>query len=630
MLFPLIASPLVLLLTPAAADVPVTSWAAALDRAKAEPAMAEAVAEIVAEAEKALEKPVIRRVYTLEDVGKHRTWLDGRSNALEDEIRQTFALAMSDFGACNALAGELPVLAAAYRLTGKEAFGERVVAQLEEMTSWSPLQRPGWTCYHPGARLPEDGKDGNWLATGCGVRAIGDALDIMPEGAIDPALRKRLDALLEKEVASIVDDWRTKRSWFISSDNPITNQWVLPTEGLVRACILLGREEHPEAYELGVGNLLKALNVHGPNGEFEEGVGYASFTVTSLAHAAHAMSLAGDHRALEHPFLTRFPLWLVHHVLPGDMLINCFDAGSCLGAGARLRPLLSLLAACTGSPEARWGLAELCGGPSNDLPGLVARSLPETPLEAPPLFAVYEHAARVNWRDSWRPDGCGVWVRGGHRLDQHDHQDRGHVNFIAGGKPILIEAGTPSYDNRLMMTHYSTGVGHNVLQLGTEFPVALADAGEHVHLPGWQDRGTLAPIRVERLDEKGGDVVVEVTNGYDDLVKWERRVTWTADNVKVLDAVRLAEGTQNTVLFRWHLGTRADAALSENQGAHTVSWDNVTMTLTAPEPITLTQEKLPDNTLDHADDEEPLHTCIVVRSAEATGVFQMTTEVAVE
>ena len=72
-------------------------------------------------------------------------------------------------GTASTAAVELPLVAAAYRVTGEAEFRDRALAQLQEMTRWSPLQRPGWTCYQRGNRLPPDGKDGAWLATGSGV-----------------------------------------------------------------------------------------------------------------------------------------------------------------------------------------------------------------------------------------------------------------------------------------------------------------------------------------------------------------------------------------------------------------------------------------------------------------------------
>lgn len=607
------------------------SWAELLDGAKADPQAASRCDALVAKAREAAALPIVRRARSLQEVGQNRSWLDGRSHALEPEIKETFALAMSDFAACRLLADELPLLAAGYRLTHDAALRERILAQLEETAGWSPLQRPGWTLYTPGSRLPEGGKDGNWLATGCGVRAIGDTLDLLPPGTVPEPLLQRLRALLEGEVAGVVDDWKTQRSWFIRGHNPITNQWVLPTEGLVRACLILGVDERRESYELGVANLLEALNAHGERGEFEEGFGYAGFTVTSMLHAAHAMAVSGDRRAIDAPFLRHFPTWLAHHFQPGNMVINCFDAGGAHDAAKGTAPLFSLLAVCTGSPVARWALAEHTGGPSDDVAGLAAGALPPAgPEAAPPLYAAYERATRVNWRSGWNPDATGVWVRGGHPLDQHDHQDRGHVNFIRRGKPILIEAGTPSYHHPRMGTHYSSGVGHNVLQLGTVAPEESAPAGETVRHPGWQKPGGVAPIEVRRLDASGGEVGVDAAACYDNLKQWRRTASWDADTLMVVDDVALTEGT-DTVLFRWHLGTDQQPTVEGEGTRYTVSWADGKILFEATAPIRVTSVSLPDHTLpNHSGDDDPAnsHTCIVIQSAEPVSTFGLRTRVA--
>jgi len=620
----------VLLIPSVVSGIEIGSWGTMLDTVREDDAMAPHCAKIVELAREAAAKPIVKRAMTLAEVGQHRTSLDGRANALEDAIRETFALAMSDFSACNTLAGELPLLAAAFRITGEEIFRERVIAQLEEMSSWSPLQRPGWTLYHPGARLPADGRDGNWLATGCGVRAIGDALELLPDGAVGEALREKLGTLLETEIASIQDDWRTKRPWFVSSNNAITNQWVLPTEGLVRACLILGKEDHREAYELGVRNMMQALDAHGPKGEFEEGIGYASFTVSSMLHTERAMAANGDRRALDHPFLKNFPTWLVEHFQPGDMVVNCFDSGAARGGANRSRPLLSLLAVCTGDPVARWALTYQTQGPSDTLAGLAARSLPLVENDAtPPLFAHYERAARVNWRNNWQSDGDGVWVRGGHRLDQHDHCDRGHVNLIANGRCILIEAGTPYYSHPLMGSHFSSGVGHNVLQIGTLEPTPV-DSGTTQILRGWQQRGVVAPIKIKKLNARGGDVSVEVNSGYEGLKRWGRDVTWQSDTLVVCDTVELADGSPDTILFRWHLGTNDDVSITQAPRKWQVEYPDAKITIESLNPLTVTQLKMPDNTVNTVSDDDvpdPLHTCLIVRSVEAVQGIEIATEV---
>ncbi len=592
-------------------------WNAALDRVATDEAHEAGRSRLVAAARAVAAKPIIRRAHRLEDVGRNRTWMDGRAHALEDAIRERFALAMSDHGAAGMLAEELPLLAAACRLTGDEALKARLVAQLEETAGWSPLQRPGWTLYHPGATLP-DGGDGNWLATGSGVRAIADALELAPAGVIDEPLNGRLRALLENEVAGVVDDWRTARPWFVRDRNPVTNQWVLPTEGLIRGCLVLGVDDHRDAYELGVRNLLAALDSHGAAGEFEEGFGYASFTVTSMLHAARAMAAHGDRRGVDHPFLRNFPTWLTHHLQPGDMIVNCFDAGPARGAALAARPLFSLLVACTGSPVARWTLSRQLDGPSDDVAGLLARAAP--PVDdgaAPPPFAAYERAARVNWRSSWRPDATGVWVRGGHPLDQHDHHDRGHVNFILDGRPLLIEAGTPSYSHPLMGSHFASGYGHNVLQLGLEEPRPV-EAGTTFAPRGWQQLGVVAPLTVRRLNAAGGEVSLRVASGYDRLDEWRRDVTWDDREVCVRDEVRLAKGQADVILFRWHLGSNAAAEITPIAGGFRVGWDDAEMVIASPGRLVVTAIKAPDNTVNAATDDarpETFHTCVVIASA---------------
>ncbi|NQT94475.1 MAG: heparinase, partial [Lentisphaerae bacterium] len=399
-------------------EAAVQLWAQVLDRIAGDKKLTPAVDEVIQAAHDLCREPVVRRVYRYADVGRHRTELVDMAFGLGPETQETFALAMSDMGTSRLVADEIPLLAAAFRLSGDPVIEERLFEQLTEMAAWSPMQRPGWTLFNPDTRLPPDGKDGNWLATGPGVRAIADALDIVPAESMPDPLRKRLYLLLEKEVEDIAENWRVKRTWF-AKYRVLNNQWVVPTEGLVRACLVVGREKCADEYELGVSNLLASLDAHGADGEFEEGLTYAVVTVASLIHAARAMAVEGDMRALDHPYLQRFPTWAAHHFQPGEMMVNAFNSGWAVRGGAwRTRPLISALTACTGSRTGLWTLATLVGGPSSDPAGLATRALPPaTDADAPPLFAAYERATLVTWRNSWDSDADGVWVRGGHELD---------------------------------------------------------------------------------------------------------------------------------------------------------------------------------------------------------------------
>ena len=606
------------------------SWSHLLDAARATATPARDA--FLADAKKRLEKPLLRRVYRYEDLGQHRSWRDGRAIPLEPEIQKYFALSMSDHAACAALADELPVFAAAYRLTGDAQFKTRVIEQLEESVTWLPLQRSGWCCYQRGSRKPADGKTGSWLATGTGVRGIAATLDIMPASDISASLREKCSALFENEIAEVMDDWKVKRQWFVQSHNVLTNQWVLPTEGLVRACLAVGKDKHKDAYELGVANMLESIDAHGDSGEFEEGLHYASFTVLSMFHTAHAMAVAGDSRALDRPFLKKFSLWVVHHLMPARLGINAFDAFSPAAIPRDHQPtreILSAAATFLNDASARWALADQFDGPALDVAGLAAAPTLSHELPAPPTFAAYERATRVNWRSNWRDDATGLWFRGGHKTDQHDHQDRGHVSFIRHGVPILIETGTPSYHHPDLGTLFGTGAGHNVMQIGLEPPTPGESNLRSKPPRGWQKSGLVAPITVTRLDEKGGQVSIDIATGYDSLARWRRELTWNADTLTIRDEVRLVPDAKEVLLFRWHLAVANPATITGSDVEFKASISGATVNLRADSPLLVTQEPRENHSLALRtwDDPTPYpkHTCLLVRTAEPVNKLVLTT-----
>jgi hypothetical protein len=595
-----------------------TGWAAMADEVKQRPELATPLQAVLSWSRKVAATPLAKRVYHYADIGQDRTWLDGRAKFMEGQPRQElFALAMSDFGNSGTILSDLPLLAFAYRCTREEAIRARIVSQLEETSTWSPLQRPGWCLCEPAPDpVPADYWDGSWLATGQGVRAIADTLELMPAGSLPPELVEQLKALLRAEIKTISEDWQLKRGWFRSGKGYAnTNQWVLPTEGLIRACLVLGKDQFPAEYELGVTNLLRALDVQGKQGEFSEGVGYAMFTVGSMVAAAHAMAVQGDLRALNHPFLQGFPVWAVEHLQPGRFRVNCFDAGGAKSPrrDSGTRSLLSTLAVFGDSAAARWALATLYDGPSDDLIGLLARTL-TGPAQAPPPFMFYDGPARrVNWRSSWADDASGVWVRGGHKNDSHDHWDRGHVNYIFHGKPILIEAGTPGYDNPSLQTLYSSVVGHNVLEV-----------------QGLKPRKAEAPLTVTRLDASGGNVTVNGTAGYPGLERWQRQVIWDEASLQVMDRVQNPAPKPAIMTFRWHLGTAEAITITGEEGKWQVTWPDGTMLLESSVRAQVTQEKLPDATVCLGKKDNGwdfMHTCLVVRTAEPAVAWELQTTV---
>ena len=587
--------------------------------------LAEVRAKFIAEAKHDAKKPVLRRPCTLEELRKWRVTLKYKTrpphmSALPDKEWEIFCLSQGDNNAGGLLKVELPHLAAAATLTGDAMLFERVSAQLAELATWSPLERRGWSLNNSKPRFKGD--DGAWLGTGWLVRAIADTVDLLPPDKISPDLRVALESRMADELALMEKDWATKRPWYVRSEAAHSNQWILPNEALVRACLFLGVDRHRETCEAGVARLLRSMDVQGTDGEFVEGLRYSGLSLESLYSIARATARTDDSRLLAHPFLQKFPTWLVHHFQPGGFLINAFDSpGSSRGNLSRDQNLLATAAFVTGSPHALWGLRTRAGF-GETLDAVLAANIPASRASAPPLFASYAKATRLNWRSSWDDDtATGLWLRGGHATDFHDHMDRGHVNFIIGQRALLIEAGTLNYAVPNNATHLRSVAGHNVLQVGDAAPekltpAVLANAGQIL-----TTKRRAAPITVERMGDAGGAASVDASACYESVAKWKRRVEWNRTSVSIEDEVELKQ--PDIVQFRWHLGVPADAPSRTSTGRITAG--DISLAYTADQTVAGRIESMPNATL--APKEITQHACIVLRTDQPVQRLKLKTQV---
>lgn len=643
--------------------------------ARSDPWVSERLDFLLAEADRICEQRCNSRVFSLAEL---RQKTDGRSGAVESRVAavekvhpdkaELFALASADVDVATKLFRELPLLAAAYRLTGRKHYQQRIEAQLHETLNWKPLQRPGWTLFQPQNNLPPTGNDGVWLSTGLGLVALVQTLQIVKPGLLPADLEAAVREQIKYEVEKVRADWEKQVPWYVRARNVTTNQWVTPAGGLVVASAFLGRDTVPEAYELGVSSILATMDALGADGSTSEGGVYGiQRTLPFLYLAARAAKEAGDDRLISHPFLRNSPAWISSVFQPGDHVINCFDG---YDANRGSQPLqlsnFTLLATLSRSPSLLWILRHVFESDmlSLDLYGLLALEIPASQEKEPPLYGVYESSAWVSWRDSWKKNASGVWIRGGHRRDFHDHNDRGHVNFIADGKAVLIEAGTPGYSDPEKVAEFNSVKGHNVLQIDDEL------------LP----RKRPAVIKVHRLDATGGDVTIDAGAGYREgtehwedgagktsrdssgAVKWVRRVVWDARNMTVTDRVTLV--TPGIVLFRWHLGseqplqiepdspTSATVSLQagvakfpgwitrsnvpKNAALEGVFWKppledivetpSARINVTASQAVQIKQEKNLDHTFKYRIPRHA-HTTLVVKSLEKISTFEMTTKI---
>lgn len=621
------------------------------EQARRDPALRERIAPLLVEARRIRDLPVVTRAASLEalkdpapgircgDIDA-RTWVIQKDDPKKAAL---FGIAMSDLATANLVVRELPLLAAAYDLTGDRSYLDRIAAQLREMTAWAPLQRPGWSLITAAQSLPPDGDDGVWLATGIDLIAVCQTLEFLPDGALPPDVLQATRRQLADESRRVTGDWKARKGWFVKQHKPITNQWVVPCAGLAAATATLGRDAAPEAYDLAVASLLDTLSSLGSDGAVSEGAGYGGhFTAPYLYLADRFLRRAGDGRLAASPFLKNFPTWMCANFQPGLSMVNSFD---CWWIGRNAYPLeapdVAQLAVLSGSPLLSWLLQNVIRVEPLTAYGLLALAPPPAGVQEPPLWGAFDRACCVMWRDGWSDGASGVWVRGGHALDGHDHWDRGHVNFICRGRIVLMEAGTAGYDSPLKRDRYDSVMGHNVLQVGDDlFPKRSA-----------------APIAVATLDAKGGDVTVEAGTGYPQVTKWERRVVWTADQIEITDRVELK--APDTVLFRWHLASEQQLAISSDKPTAAfarlapgrisfVGWSGkppeglawtppatdvvetpgAAISVEADQPIACSQEKDYDHTLKFRLQKHE-HTALAVRSAGPVSAITIRTVITV-
>lgn len=541
---------------------PVVAFSSRIDylkqRATTDTAIGKELEPMLKQADLITQRAILRRVDTLEDFAKlddkwgRKMEPHKRTEMMKDKVNaRFFGLASADTSYARTLLVELPLLAAAYRLTGKPAYRDYLQRQLEEMSGWNPLQRPGWTLNVRSKRLRADG-DGVWLATGCNIQALVITLSLLPPDALTPELRQKLDVLLERELKLILKDWHDQRPWYVKQQKIQSNQWIVPASGLALAAIRLGRDRYPEAYKLAKDSLRRSLDCLGDEGAVSEGIGYAlDWTIPALALTAHYMAVAGDPDFINHPFMKKFPFWLTQSYQPGQNVINAFDWwGGCRNMYLGFRPKITMLTALTADPGLQWILFHQHRSPSDDVFGMITLGLPPDNMKEPALFAFFKRAARVNWRSGWDDQADGIWIRGWHREDFHAHDDAGHISYIKNGKIVLLEAGTGGYSDPLKSKEYDSVRGHNVLQVGeTQRTKKEIDA----------------PFTIKRLDAAGGEIEVEAAAAYPGVASWLRQVAWDTRQVKVVDQVKMQDGKADKLLFRWHLGSEKPAVI-KNEG----------------------------------------------------------------
>jgi hypothetical protein len=509
--------------------------------------------------------------------------------------KEVFALAMADIGQAHFVRTSGVPLALLAVCTNKPEYLARAIDILSTMRDHQPLQRSGWTAYLPDRQLPPGG-DGVFLATSWGLNGIIDMLTILGD-RVPVEIRSDLEQLIRNEILRIAADWSVQRPWYVKSHAVQSNQWIEPSIALVRACLFLKDPSLNAAYDLGAENLAASLSAFGEDGAFSEGISYASMTVGSLFDALADMEGNSDFRCHEFPYVKNAWKWFLHMQMPGGRYVNCFDSVMGTVPSWALRtPLPSLISAALGSrdPDALSQVSRFFPVGDASLTAvryqLALSSRPSVTLNAALDFPTYAHfptQALAVWRSVWEAPAdpqtaMGVWVRGGSLTDSHSHRDQGQVSVYSGIRPILIEAGTPSYADPQMETKYAAAAGHSIMQVAELCP---------------RGQAAVSPLAISRLNADGGRITVDTSAAYLSPVRnCTRTVEWSRSGlVEIFDTVNFdSQIQQGTEIYRFHTGARTAVTLIRNAGGWLIDWNDASMEISSDASFEVVQSFWPD------------------------------------
>lgn len=549
-------------------------------------------------------------------------------------VASQYAFAVSDAVSGTMMSEELPLLAAAYRLTSDPDILAYLELQLAEIVTWDPFQRTGWTIgsrIGKGEPAPALTYSGVWLATGSMLQALSLMFEVLPTGALDATLESDIRTRMGEEIELTYHDWTNAIPWYtVGAGKPSSNQWIVPASGLVAAASL-DRATYVVEYEYGVAALMQSLDLTALDGSLNEGFGYGlTWTSLSFLLANHYMILSGDDRFANDPFFTGFPEWASAGFLPGESVVNAFDFyESQYGRSHSMNADTTQLAALYANSPMTWVVENWLGGANVGFYGLLLKEseLVGSGLSAPTLWGNYELSSMFVWREDVSETASAMWLRGGSVDDFHNHYDLGHVNYTVGGVPVFIEAGTPGYAAANKKTDYDSAAGHNVWRINGDI---------------YPDKHVDSRVEVLSVSETAGVAQVDLTDVYPELELCTRKVTWTPTMLIIYDTISALTGTTVEPEMTLHLATQetptieyvTDSEYLVTVPSGTIVWGaapaaddfeskQMRIRVMANAPITVTASERVDHTLRFRKPSN-LHTTLEIASVSAVSDLAVT------
>ena len=539
------------------------------------------------------------------------------------ERKEMFCLAYVDCSQTSWLSRNGVLVALIAKKTNDPVLVALALRMLEEVNKYVPLQRPGTTIWDPNVPITPGG-EGVWLATAWGISAIVDMTTILGD-LVPTELRERMRSQVREEVMRICVDWRDKRPWFVKNRSVVSNQWIEPNVGLIKATLWLKDPLLLPAYNLGVENLAASLNAHGASGEFLEGVNYAQMTLHSTHSILGSMRQLGDTRCLNSPFAKNNWRWFTHMHMPGAMIVNCNDTrASELPGWCMSVPYSSFAEAAMASGEddavAMMRFLYPTPTPIGALDALLYADFlaaSSTPAQARlPVFASFPAQQLVVWRSEFQPiaapqTALAVWMKGGALSENHIRREQGHVSVYSGNRLVLTNCGTIDYTDPTYFSGYASTGGSNVMQVAEITP---------------SSKPINAPLFVNNLGPTGGDVDIDTSAAYVGAT-CHRNVSWNIDGrVRIGDEMTLTNpATQGMELYRFHTGNVEPLTITGSGTRWTVTWTGASINFESDKPVTVEQGSQLDRL------SEPFHhQMIVIKAVGSTGSLSLVTDLVVD
>ena len=430
-------------------------------------------------------------------------------------------------------------------LTGEHRFRDVALEQIEALFDHD--RWPEWQDRHHITQmgLPAD------LRTGTIVRDVAIAYDwLFPHLSAD---RRAwiVDGLDQRGIGPYFEALAADAWWADAMNN-----WTTVIVGGMGIAGMALEHDHPRANELidvSLPRMEAYLDVYGPDGEFNESVGYAASTQLPVMYfSAHQSMTGGDNRLASHPFPAACR-WLMYATLPPGRYAAFGDTPTDRPPTTGFFPAVATAAR---DPTLQWYYTVYADrSETRQLPlellwfdDSLSATQPDGVLPRGQAFEA--HGGLISSRTDWDPDTTPsiAYAKAGIE-DNHQHRDAGQVCLDGYGERLLRDLGPPSkypadfFGENRDEYYNAASWGHNVVTFDEEGPTVPAGTPGKI-------------IRAEFDDSTGGVWQFDLTHLYEQTEHLIRTVVHLQPHVAVVhDEAALARPA--TATLRWHTATAA-------------------------------------------------------------------------